>query len=146
MESTEKIVKNKETIANSIITEKNREEKVMDNKQTEIDLEEVAEEQEAKIDKMTESIDAKMENIESTMEKIEATIEGVEVGSPEYQKEEFISNVFNLSAGLVMAVIGSVLLMKARKIEGKSKKKIAGWILLGLGVATVAFSIAQFFM
>ena len=146
MDITEKITNNNEKITNIIIAEKNSEEKVMDNKQTEIDREEIAEEQDAKIDKMTESIDAKMEKIESTMEKIEATIEGVEVGSAEYQKEEFVSNVFNLSAGLVMAVIGSVLLMKARKIEEKSKKKIAGWILLGLGVATVAFSIAQFFM
>ena len=139
MSNADKIVKSNETIINNKETDKNSEVKEMDKKQTEINQEQAMEEQEGKIEKMMDSIDAKME-------KIEATIEGVEVGSAEYQQAEFITNVASGSAGIIMAVIGAVLLMKARKIEGKSKKKIAGWILLGLGAAAVVSAALQMFI
>ena len=127
------------------------EEIMMNNKETEKEQEQAAqekemEEQEAKIEEMMNSIDAKMEAIEAEIEEKEALIDGTVVGSPEHQQMELISNVSSISAGLVLTVIGIVLLMQARKIVGKTKKKIVGWILLGFGVATIGYYIAQFFL
>ena len=143
MNDKDNIIENNKSITINKEAKKNSEETAMNNKQTEKNQEQIANEQEAKIEKMTEKIETKMNEIEATMDKIEATIEGTEVGSVEYQKQELISNVSSLSAGLVLSVIGTVMLMKARKIEEKSKKKIVGWIMLAFGVATMGFSIAQ---
>ena len=151
MTNLDKVIINKEIIMNNKETEKN----TQDNKQAERAQAQAAqekeaeakeqemEEQEAKIEKMMSDIDAKMEAIEAEIEEKEALIES---GSPEGQQMELISNVSNISAGLVLSVIGVVLLMKARKIVGKTKKKIVGWILLGFGVATIGFYVAQLFI
>ena len=71
--------------------------------------------------------------------------EGVIEGSPQYLKDELFMHQFSIGAGVVMAGVGGVLLFRARKVIGKTKAKIAGWILAGLGVATIGLHIAQLF-
>ena len=71
--------------------------------------------------------------------------QGVIEGSPQYIKDELFMHQFSIGAGVVMAGVGTFLLIKARKVIGKSKAKIAGWILAGLGVGIVGLHIAQLF-
>ena len=70
-------------------------------------------------------------------------LEGTIVGSPQYLKDEQFMHMFSISAGVVMSAVGTFLLIKARKVIGSSKAKIAGWILAGLGVGIVALHIIQ---
>ena len=46
-------------------------------------------------------------------------------------------HIFNISIAAVMIIIGIILVYSTRKIKQKSGKKIAGWILLILGVLTI---------
>lgn len=69
--------------------------------------------------------------------------ESLEVGSVQHQRDDLITNVSSISMGLIMAVIGTVLLVKTREVVGPCKKKVAGWILAVLGVGTVCLFLVQ---
>ena len=73
-------------------------------------------------------------------------LEGTVVGSEQWQKDELFMHQFSIGAGIVMAGVGGFLLFKARKAIDKSKAKIAGWLLAGLGVGIVALHLAQMFL
>ena len=73
-------------------------------------------------------------------------LEGTIVGSPQYLKDEQFMHVFSLSAGAVMAAVGAVLLIKARKTFDAGKKKIIGWSLAGLGVGMIGLHLVEMYV
>ena len=132
--------------------------------QTEVTEKEVAQAQEAHdgigttFDKIIAGFETQMEKAKDEEAKAEyAEIieelkadklelqEGLVVGSEQYMKDELFMHQFSIGAGIVMAGVGGVLLFRARKVIGKTKAKIAGWILAGLGVATIGLHIFQLF-
>ena len=52
-------------------------------------------------------------------------------------------HIFNISFAAVMIIVGVILVYKTRSIKNKSGKKIAGWILLILGVLTLITHVIQ---
>ena len=55
----------------------------------------------------------------------------------------FTMHLINIAFGLIMVVIGVFLLFKTRQQKENSGKKIAGWILTGLGVVIMISHIIQ---
>lgn len=55
-------------------------------------------------------------------------------------------HIINIIVGVVMMAIGGILLFKIRKQKDDGGKRIAGWILLGLGIATTVAHIIQMIM
>jgi len=141
------------------------EENTMNNKQVEVSQKQLEQAEEARedittmydkmMDKARESLEKAGDNVEIRAEyeellaELEADkqelLEGTIVGSPQYLKDEFTMHVASMSIGAVMTIVGGVLLVKTRKVIGITKKKIAGWILAGLGIGIVGLHIAQMF-
>jgi len=73
-------------------------------------------------------------------------LEGTIVGSPQYLKDEFTMHVASISIGVIMVTVGAILLVKTRKALDRSRKKIAGWILAGLGIGIVGLHLVEMFL
>jgi len=52
-------------------------------------------------------------------------------------------HIFNIAFAVVMIIIGAVLVYQTRGVQLKNGKKIAGWILLILGIITVIAHVVQ---
>lgn len=59
---------------------------------------------------------------------------GIDVEQLTTPEAMFRMHLFNIFTGIIMLVIGIFLLYRTRKQRESSGKKIAGWILAGLGV------------
>ena len=59
---------------------------------------------------------------------------GIDVDKLTAPEAMFRMHLFNIITGVIMLVIGILLLCRSRKQRENSGKKIAGWILVGLGV------------
>ena len=55
-------------------------------------------------------------------------------------------HIFNIIVGIVMLVIGGILLFTVRKQKVGGGKRVAGWILVGLGCITTVTHILQIFL
>ena len=55
-------------------------------------------------------------------------------------------HLINIIVGVVMMAIGGVLLFQIRKQKDGGGKRVAGWILLGLGIATTVAHTIQMIM
>ena len=98
-------------------------------------------------EKLDSVIDEERDEYLQIIEELKADkqeiIEGSIVGSPQYLKDEFTMHVASISIGFVMAVVGGVLLVRARKVIGASKLKIAGWLAAGLGLGIIGLHVVQ---
>ena len=54
-------------------------------------------------------------------------------------------HIFNIIAGVVMLVIGGILLFTVRKQKVGGGKRVAGWILIGLGALALVTHVFQIF-
>lgn len=52
-------------------------------------------------------------------------------------------NIFNIIVGTVMLIIGGILLFAIRKQKTGGGKRVAGWILIGLGALAIVTHIYQ---
>ena len=52
-------------------------------------------------------------------------------------------HIFNISISAIMIIVGIILVYKTRRTKQKSGKKIAGWILLILGVLVLLTHVIQ---
>ena len=52
-------------------------------------------------------------------------------------------HLFNIGFAAVMVIIGAILVYQTRKVQLKNGKKIAGWILLVLGIMTLIVHVVQ---
>jgi hypothetical protein len=52
-------------------------------------------------------------------------------------------HLFNIAFAAVMIIIGAILVYQTRGVQLKNGKKIAGWILLILGIITVIAHVLQ---
>jgi len=52
-------------------------------------------------------------------------------------------HIFNIAVATVIIIIGAILAYKTRNVPLKNGKKIAGWILLILGIITVFAHVIQ---
>ena len=52
-------------------------------------------------------------------------------------------HLFNIAFAAVMIIIGAILVYQTRGVPLKNGKKIAGWILLILGIVTVIAHVLQ---
>jgi len=55
-------------------------------------------------------------------------------------------HIINIIVGVVMMAIGGILLFKIRKQKEGGGKRVAGWILLGLGIVTTVSHVIQMIM
>ena len=93
--------------------------------------EKIAEDAQKEYEKMQEEYEEMLENSES----------GLTVGNVSISDTEM--HVFNISIAVIMIVIGGILAYQTCNIRGKNAKKIAGWILLILGILTVVQHTVQ---
>ena len=56
-----------------------------------------------------------------------------------------VMHIFNIIAGVVMLVIGGILLFTVRKQKVGGGKRVAGWILIGLGALALVTHMIQIF-
>ena len=101
-------------------------------------------------EKMATAKDGEVSEYAEMIKELEADkeemLEGLIVGSPQYIKDEQTVQVISISTGIILASVAAFLLMRTRNIVGKSKMKIAGWILGGLGISMMGLFLSQMFL
>ena len=89
-----------------------------------------------KAEKVAEDAQREYEKLQEEYEEMLANSEsGLTVGNISISNT--VMHVFNISLAAIMVIIGGILAYQTRNIRQRSGKKIAGWILLVLGILTV---------
>ena len=78
-------------------------------------------------------LEKEFEDLQKEYEEIQKEVEE-ETSMQDVGVSDTVMHVFNISISVIMIVIGAILVYKTRGTKLKSGKKIAGWILLILGV------------
>lgn len=127
----------------------------MNNKQTKVTQNQSAQTEDAMIIEIKKELAEEMNAIEEEFEEIFNEMEAynrevqeeMAADSPQRQRDELITHISSISIGFIMTVVGVILLVKVRKMSDNiGKKKIAGWILAGLGAGIMVLHIVQMIM
>ena len=90
----------------------------------------------------TEEVQKEYEELQKEYEDLQKEVEE-ELAMQDGGVSDTGMHIFNISLAAVMIIIGIFLVYKTRNIKQKSGKKIAGWILLILGVLTLLTHVIQ---
>ena len=97
-------------------------------------------EKQRELEEIQKEIEEAQKEYEELMKETDAetVVAESEVGTTEM-------HIFNISIAVIMIIIGGILAYQSRNVTQKQKsgKKIAGWILLVLGVLTVIVHVTQ---